>query len=290
MGVKDRYETFHHVEYTHRGDRGGGLSVQPLHHRPVPARQGDRPHRRGGRAREAARGRSQRRDGRDQPQRPDGRRAARRGRDRAQSSRRPGSTAIRKLQARESLQRRARAPRREVRRDAASPIGKQEIDEVVSKWTGVPLTSVNEDEGGKLLRMEDELHRRVISQEKAISALSRAIRRSRAGLKNPHAAGRQLHLPGPDRRRQDRAGARAREFPVRQRPRADSLRHVRVHGEALGLEADRLAARIRRPRRGRSAHREDQAQSRTRSCCSTRSRRRTRICSTSCCRCSRTAT
>jgi ATP-dependent Clp protease ATP-binding subunit ClpC len=64
-------------------------------------------------------------------------------------------------------------------------IGKQEIDEVVSKWTGVPLTSVNEDEGRKLLRMEDELHRRVISQEKAISALSRAIRRSRAGLKNP---------------------------------------------------------------------------------------------------------
>jgi len=64
-------------------------------------------------------------------------------------------------------------------------IGKQEIDEVVSKWTGVPLTSVNEDESNKLLRMEDELHRRVISQERAISALSRAIRRSRAGLKNP---------------------------------------------------------------------------------------------------------
>jgi ATP-dependent Clp protease ATP-binding subunit ClpC len=64
-------------------------------------------------------------------------------------------------------------------------IGKQAIDEVVSKWTGVPLTSVNEDESGKLLRMEEELHRRVISQEPAISALSRAIRRSRAGLKNP---------------------------------------------------------------------------------------------------------
>jgi len=64
-------------------------------------------------------------------------------------------------------------------------VGKAEIDEVVSKWTGVPLTSINEDEGHKLLRMEEELHRRVVSQEKAISALSRAIRRSRAGLKNP---------------------------------------------------------------------------------------------------------
>ncbi len=65
-------------------------------------------------------------------------------------------------------------------------VGKQEIDEVVSKWTGVPLTSINEDERHKLLRMEDELHRRVVSQSQAISALSRAIRRSRAGLKNPN--------------------------------------------------------------------------------------------------------
>jgi ATP-dependent Clp protease ATP-binding subunit ClpC len=61
-----------------------------------------------------------------------------------------------------------------------------EIDEVVSKWTGVPLASINQDEGDKLLRMEEELHRRVISQERAISAVSRAIRRSRAGLKNPN--------------------------------------------------------------------------------------------------------
>jgi ATP-dependent Clp protease ATP-binding subunit ClpC len=65
-------------------------------------------------------------------------------------------------------------------------VGKGEIDEVVSKWTGVPLTSINQDEGNKLLRMEEELHKRVISQERAISALSRAIRRSRAGLKNPN--------------------------------------------------------------------------------------------------------
>src|SRR5574338_1697449 len=66
------------------------------------------------------------------------------------------------------------------------PVGKQEIDEVVSKWTGVPMASINQDEGDKLLRMELELHRRVISQDKAISAVSRAIRRSRAGLKNPN--------------------------------------------------------------------------------------------------------
>src|SRR6202007_2485432 len=47
-------------------------------------------------------------------------------------------------------------------------VGKQEIDEVVSKWTGVPMTSINQDESDKLLRMEAELHRRVTSQDKAI--------------------------------------------------------------------------------------------------------------------------
>jgi ATP-dependent Clp protease ATP-binding subunit ClpC len=65
-------------------------------------------------------------------------------------------------------------------------VGKSDIDEVVSKWTGVPLTSSNQDEGDKLLRMEGDLHKRVVSQDKAISAISRAIRRSRAGLKNPN--------------------------------------------------------------------------------------------------------
>src|SRR3954468_17417042 len=65
-------------------------------------------------------------------------------------------------------------------------VGKADIDEAVSKWTGVPLTSINQDEGDKLIHMEDSLHNRVISQEKAISALARAIRRSRAGLKNPN--------------------------------------------------------------------------------------------------------
>ena len=64
-------------------------------------------------------------------------------------------------------------------------VSKEDIDEVISKWTGVPLTTVNQDESARLLTMEDELHGRVISQERAISALARAIRRSRAGIKSP---------------------------------------------------------------------------------------------------------
>src|SRR4051794_22950012 len=69
---------------------------------------------------------------------------------------------------------------------AAGIVGREDIEEVVSRWTGVPVTSIKEEETQKLLRVEEELHKRVISQEKAISALARAIRRSRAGLKSPN--------------------------------------------------------------------------------------------------------
>src|SRR5438445_43920 len=64
-------------------------------------------------------------------------------------------------------------------------VTKDDIEEVVARWTGVPMTAIREEEVAKLLRIEEELHHRVISQEKAISALARAIRRSRAGLKSP---------------------------------------------------------------------------------------------------------
>jgi ATP-dependent Clp protease ATP-binding subunit ClpC len=71
--------------------------------------------------------------------------------------------------------------------DATSGIvNREDIEEVVSRWTGVPVTSIKEEETQKLLRVEEELHKRIVSQEKAISALARAIRRSRAGLKSPN--------------------------------------------------------------------------------------------------------
>ncbi len=65
-------------------------------------------------------------------------------------------------------------------------VAKEDVDEVVSRWTGIPITAVKEEESAKLLRLEEELHRRVISQAAAISAVARAIRRTRAGLKNPN--------------------------------------------------------------------------------------------------------
>ncbi len=64
-------------------------------------------------------------------------------------------------------------------------VTKDDIEDVVARWTGVPMTAIREEEAAKLIRIEEELHKRIISQEKAISALARAIRRSRAGLKSP---------------------------------------------------------------------------------------------------------
>jgi ATP-dependent Clp protease ATP-binding subunit ClpC len=59
------------------------------------------------------------------------------------------------------------------------------IAEVLANWTGIPVYKLTEEETAKLLRMEEELHKRIIGQEDAINALSRAIRRTRAGLKDP---------------------------------------------------------------------------------------------------------
>ena len=64
-------------------------------------------------------------------------------------------------------------------------VGEEEIADIVSMWTGIPVFKLTEAETKKLLRMEDELHKRVIGQHVAITAVSKAIRRSRAGIKDP---------------------------------------------------------------------------------------------------------
>ncbi len=65
-------------------------------------------------------------------------------------------------------------------------VEKDDVEDVIARWTGIPVVALREEETAKLLRIEAELHKRIISQESAISALARAIRRSRAGLKNPN--------------------------------------------------------------------------------------------------------
>ncbi len=69
--------------------------------------------------------------------------------------------------------------------DLFDEVDEESIAEVLSIWTGIPVYKLTEEETAKLLRMEDELHRRVIGQESAVKAVSQAIRRTRAGLKDP---------------------------------------------------------------------------------------------------------
>ncbi len=85
-------------------------------------------------------------------------------------------------------------------------VGAEEVAEVVSSWTHVPVSKLLEGEIAKLLQMPERLHERVVGQDEAIErGVERGAPRPRrsAGPEPPH---RQLHLPGPDRRRQDRAG------------------------------------------------------------------------------------
>src|SRR5881409_1305736 len=76
-------------------------------------------------------------------------------------------------------------------------VTKADIEDVVSRWTGVPVNSIKEEEMQRLSRIEEELHRRIVSQETAINALARAIRRSRAGLKSPHRPAGSFLFLGP---------------------------------------------------------------------------------------------
>jgi ATP-dependent Clp protease ATP-binding subunit ClpC len=81
--------------------------------------------------------------------------------------------------------------------DQVSVVGEEEIAEVLAASTGIPIVKLTEEETSRLLRMEDELHKRVIGQDQAIKALSQAIRRARAGLKDPKRPGGSFIFAGP---------------------------------------------------------------------------------------------
>ena len=160
-------------------------------------------------------------------------------------------------------------------------IGKSEVEEIVAKIARIPAKNVSV---GRPQRAEDARPR---PEERRVRP-GQGDRRAR--VRDPHGAlgarqsaeaDRQLPVQRADGRRQDGGRAAARVLPRR---RAHPLRHVGVHGAARGVAPDRRAAGLRRLRPGRPAHRGGDQASVQRACCSTRSRRRTRTSSTSCCR------
>ncbi|MFN3600690.1 MAG: ATP-dependent Clp protease ATP-binding subunit [Dietzia sp.] len=81
--------------------------------------------------------------------------------------------------------------------DVAAVVDEEQIAEVLGNWTGIPVFKLTEEETSRLLRMEEELHKRIIGQEDAIKAVSRAIRRTRAGLKDPKRPSGSFIFAGP---------------------------------------------------------------------------------------------
>jgi len=81
--------------------------------------------------------------------------------------------------------------------DVVAEVDDEQIAEVLATWTGIPVFKLTEEETSRLLHMEDELHRRVVGQEQAIKAVSQAIRRTRAGLKDPKRPGGSFIFAGP---------------------------------------------------------------------------------------------
>ncbi len=72
------------------------------------------------------------------------------------------------------------------RKESHASIGAEDVAKIVASWTGIPVVRLTEEESKRLLHLEDELHKRVIGQEEAVSAVAKAIRRARAGLKDPN--------------------------------------------------------------------------------------------------------
>src|SRR5881398_189364 len=81
--------------------------------------------------------------------------------------------------------------------DVVAEVDDEQIAEVLANWTGIPVFKLTEEETTRLLRMEDELHKRIIGQEEAVKSVAKAIRRTRAGLKDPKRPSGSFIFAGP---------------------------------------------------------------------------------------------
>ncbi|MDJ0649615.1 MAG: ATP-dependent Clp protease ATP-binding subunit [Xenococcaceae cyanobacterium MO_188.B19] len=105
---------------------------------------------------------------------------------RSQEFDKAGELRDREMAIKEQIRSIAAAKKTEGQSDGSSSVDAEEIAHIVASWTGVPVNKITETESEKLLHMEDTLHQRIIGQEDAVKAVSRAIRRARVGLKNPN--------------------------------------------------------------------------------------------------------
>ena len=173
--------------------------------------------------------------------------------------------------------------------DVVAEVDDEQIAEVLANWTGIPVFKLTEEETTRLLRMEDELHKRIIGQEEAIKSVSQAIRRTRAGLKDPRRPGGSFIFAGPSGVGKTELAKALARVPVRRGRRAHPDRHGRVPRPVHRVPARRCASRLRRLRRGWPADREGAAQAVLGGPLRRDREGARRTSSTRCCRCWRTA-
>ena len=130
-----------------------------------------------------------------------------------------------------------------------------DIAEIVAAWTGIPVTRLMEGELEKLVHMEERLHERVIGQDEAIEAVSDAVRRARAGLKDPRRPIGSFLFLGPTGVGKTELARALAKFMFDDDAGDGPHRHERVHGEVRRVAAGRGASRLRRLRGGRPADR-----------------------------------
>jgi ATP-dependent Clp protease ATP-binding subunit ClpC len=171
--------------------------------------------------------------------------------------------------------------------DVLSEVDEEEIAEVLSIWTGIPVFKLTEEETEKLLRMEDELHKRIVDQSEAVVAVSKSIRRTRAGLKDPKRPSGSFIFLGPVGVGKTELSKALAEFLFGDEDaliQLDMSEYMEKHtvsrliGSPPGYVGYEEGGQLT----------EACGASRSAWCCSTRSRRPTRTCSTRCCRSWRT--
>jgi ATP-dependent Clp protease ATP-binding subunit ClpC len=161
--------------------------------------------------------------------------------------------------------------------DVVAEVDDEQIAEVLANWTGIPVFKLTEQETTRLLRMEDELHKRIIGQHEAVKAVSKAIRRTRAGLKDPRRPSGSFIFAGPSGVGKTELSKALAQFLF-----GDDNALIQID---MGEFHDRYtASRLFGARKAASSPRRSAA-SRSRWCSSMRSRRPTRRCTTRCCRC-----
>ncbi len=137
-----------------------------------------------------------------------------------------------------------------IRKEEKTPltVTPDDVAKVISVWSDIPVSQISLSESQRLSSLEKILHKRVVGQDEAVSALAKAVRRGRAGLKDPSRPTGVFLFIGPTGVGQDRAFQSARGLGLRKGISDDPSGYVRIYGKTQRLQIDRFAARLCRLR------------------------------------------